>query len=290
MKMIIKHISPQRILLLAILIAVAGSCTERIEIELDETYTRLVVDGQITSDDTATHQIFLSRSTDYFYNQAPPPVIGAAVQVIDDAGTVALLSEDAPGVYNLPAGFKAEVGKEYTLDILLNEEIDGQKHYTASSGTPNINDTVYIGLEWQPDWGEAGYVIVTCYYWDPPETNFYMFNIYKNDTLITDTLSKKQVVDDRFYNGGFTNGIGVGYLDQSNKREKVRHGDIITFQAASVTEGYANYIWQVQEEISFNTPLFSGPPANVYGNMSGGAIGYFTSYPVIYAKTIVELQ
>jgi hypothetical protein len=34
--------------------------------------------------------------------------------------------------------------------------------------------------------------------------------------------------------------------------------------------------------------MFSGPPANVVGNMSGGAIGYFTSYPVIYANTVFE--
>ena len=290
MMMMIKHINLKPVLLLAIILSAASACTERIEIELDETYTRLVVDGQITTDDNANHKIFLSKSTSYFYNEPPPPVSGASVQVIDDQGTVTLLSEEAPGIYNLPAGFKAEIGAEYTLDILLKEEIDGEKNYTARSGTPNINDTVYIGLEWEPDWGESGYVIVTCYYWDPPEANWYMFNIYKNDTLLTDTLSKKQVVDDRFYNGGFTNGIGVGYLDQSNEREKVRPGDVITFQAASVTEGYANYIWQVQEEISFNTPLFSGPPANVYGNLSGGAIGYFTSYSVIYAETTVELQ
>ena len=115
-----------------------------------------------------------------------------------------------------------------------------------------------------------------------------MFNIYKNDTLLTDTLSKKQVVDDKFYDGGFTNGIGVGYLDQSKKSEKLRPGDVITFQACSVTEGYANFIWEVQDEVSFNTPLFSGPPANVFGNLSNGAVGYFTTYPVLYAKYIFE--
>jgi hypothetical protein len=115
-----------------------------------------------------------------------------------------------------------------------------------------------------------------------------MFNVYKNDTLLTDTLSKKQVVDDRFYDGGFTNGIGVGYLDQSKKSEKLRPGDVIKFQACSVTEGYANFIWEVQDEVSFNTPLFSGPPANVFGNLSNGAVGYFTTYPVLYASIVFE--
>ncbi len=47
----------------------ASACTERIDIDLDDTYTRLVVYGQIDSDDTARHMISLTESTSYFYNQ-----------------------------------------------------------------------------------------------------------------------------------------------------------------------------------------------------------------------------
>ncbi len=288
MIMMIEHIKPRFFILLIANMLIATACTERIDVDLEDTYTRLVVDGQLTNDGNNTHQIILTESTSYFYNQPPPPVSGADVQIIDDAGNSIFLSEESPGVYDLPEGFKAEIGMTYTLDMQLAKEVGGQDHYIASSGTPNINDTVYIDLKHEPDWGEKGYYIVQCYYWDGPEANFYMFNIYKNDTLLTDSLFKKQIVDDRFYNGGFTNGIGVGYLDQSNSREVLRPGDVITFQACSVTEGYANYIWQVQEEISFSTPMFSGPPANVYGNLSDGAIGYFTSYSVIYASKVFE--
>lgn len=274
--------------MLLIITVVTTSCTEKIDVDLDETYTRLVVDGQITSDDTIKHKVVLTESTSYFYNEPPPAVSNAAVLVEDENGNITILAEESPGVYCTPMGFKADTGMTYSLDIQLENEIDGQSHYTATSTTPYIGDSVYIGLKYEPDWGEEGYYIVECYYWDPIGPNFYMFNIYKNDTLLTDTLSKKQVVDDVFYDGGFTNGIGVGYLNQSNKREKLRPGDVITFQAASVTEGYANFVWEVQEEVSFSTPLFSGPPANVYGNLSDGAVGYFTTYSVIYASTVFE--
>ena len=286
MKRLPKYIFKINLILLAGLIIT--SCTERIDVKLDDTYTRLVVDGQLLSDDSIRQSISLTESTSYFYNQPPPPVRNADVKVMDDAGNIILLSEESPGKYFLPEGFKAEIGTTYTLDIELAEEIDGETNYTATTSTPFINDTVYIELQYEPDFGDKGYYIVKCYYWDPLGPNWYMFNIYKNDTLLTDTLNKKQIVDDRFYDGGFTNGIGVGYLNQSNKRETLRPGDVITFQACSVTEGYANYIWQVQEEVSFSTPLFSGPPANVYGNLSGGAVGYFTGYPVIYASKVFE--
>lgn len=284
---------PIKINRFAFLLLLAGSlalslCTERIDVELDDTYTRLVVDGQITSDETDIHKIILTESTSYFYNQPPPPVTNADVQVKEDDGNAVLLSEETPGVYQLPENFRAESGKTYTLDIQLDKEIDGQTHYTAVSSTPNIGDSAYITLKFEPDFGEKGFYIIQCYYWDPPGANWYMFNIYKNDTLLTDTLNEKLIVDDRFYDGGFTNGIGVGYLNQAKDSERLRPGDVITFQASSLTEGYANYVWQVQDEVSFSTPLFSGPPANVSGNISGGAIGYFTTYPVVYASTVFE--
>ncbi len=283
----LKKYSP-KILLFLMLGIIAASCTERIDVELDDTYTRLVVDGQLTGDSTETHTIILTESTSYFYNQPPPPVTNADVSVKGDDGSSILLSEQDPGIYLLPEGFKSKIGVNYSLDIYLEKEIDGQIKYTASSSTPSIGDTVYIGLQYQPDWGEKGYYVVQCYYWDPLGPNWYMFDIYKNDTLLTDTISEKQVVDDTFYDGGFTNGIGVGYLDQSRKDQVLKPGDVISFRASSITEGYANFVWEVQDEVSFSTPLFSGPPANVVGNLSDGAIGYFTSYSVLFASMVFE--
>ena len=269
-------------------LGLATACTERIDVELDDTYTRLVVDAQLSSDSTIRQTVILTESSSYFYNQPPPPVANADVTLSDDKGNTYLLTEEDPGRYYLPQGFSARSGIAYTLGIELAEAIDGKTSYNASTETPGIGDTVYIGLQHQPDWGDDGFYIVQCYYWDPPGPNFYMFDIFKNDTLLTDTISEKQVVDDRFYDGGFTNGIGVGYLNQSKKSERLRPGDVITFRASSVTEGYANFVWQVQEETGFSTPLFSGPPANVSGNISGGAIGYFTAYSVRYASTVFE--
>jgi len=276
----------------AIFILIAGaiisSCTERIDVELDDTYTRLVVDGQLSDDSTANHAVILTESSSYFYNQPPPRVTNADVTVKGDDGTSVPLSEEEDGIYYLPVGFKSKIGISYSLEIDLAKEIDGNTRYYAETSTPSIGDSVWISLKHEPDWGDDGYYIVECYYWDPLGPNWYMFDIYKNDTLLTDTITEKQVVDDLFYDGGFTNGIGVGYLNQSRKDQKLKSGDVITFRASSITEGYANFVWEVQDAVSFSTPLFSGPPANVVGNLSDGAIGYFTSYPVLFASTVFE--
>ena len=252
-----------------ILSALISSCTERIDIELDETYTRLVVYGYITTD-TAQHYIELSSTSSYYYNEAPPPVTGANLTISDDQGNQVELSEVIPGRYATPSDYYAVVGRTYTLDINLAEEINGYKHYTAASTVSPINPIDSIGLIYHPDWGEYGYYEVTCYYQDPPTTDYYMFNIFKNGVLMTDTINKVFVSSDEFYNGSYTNGIGVGYLDQGKPNEVVNPGDTITFQGGRISENYYNFVVALQQETGFQTPLFSGPPANVKGNIRMG--------------------
>ena len=99
------------ITLLLLMGMVVSSCTERIDVELDDTYVRLVVDGQITSDATSQHKVILSKSTSYFYNQPPPPVVNADVQIIDEGGNAVLLSEEEPGVYLLPRAIRPRQAK-----------------------------------------------------------------------------------------------------------------------------------------------------------------------------------
>lgn len=271
------------LILTALIVIIATSCTERIDIELDETYTRLVVYGTITTD-TTTQYITLSKTTSYYYNELPPPVTGATVSITDDLGSNEILTETDPGKYATSPLFAAVQGRTYTLDIELGEEINGYKSYTAASIVNPINTVDSIGLVFQPNWGENGFYEVTCYYKEPPTRDFYMFNILINGRMVTDTISNKIVINDDFFNGNNTNGIGVGYLDQSNPDETLNPGDVVTFQGCSITEEYYTFITTLQSETGFQTPLFSGPPSNVKSNVSNGAVGFFTAYSVSYAS------
>jgi len=273
------------ILFIPVFIVFLSSCTERIDIELDETYTRLVVYGAVTTD-TTTHYVELSTTSSYYYNEAPPPVSGAIVEISDDLGNSVLLTEAAPGKYATSPLFAAVNGRTYTLKIDLAEEINGHKSYMATSTVNPIYPIDSIGLVPQPDWGENGYFEVTCYYLDRPSRDFYMFNIFKNGEMLTDTIKYRIITNDDFYNGNYTNGIGVGYLDQSKEREVLSPGDTVTFQGCNISEDYYNFIMTLQAETNFQTPLFSGPPANVKGNVSNGAVGFFAAYCVAYSSTV----
>lgn len=263
-------------------------CTERIDIELEDTYTRLVVSANLTTDTTG-HLVELTTTSSYYYNQAPPAVTGATVEISDNLGATVTLTESAPGQYYTPTDYYAVPGREYTLRIELLEPVNENRIYTAISNLPPINPIDSIALKFQPDWGPDGFYEVQCFYQDPPTKEYYMFNIFKNGVWLTDTITKRFVSDDEFYNGSYTNGIGVGFLNQENDREKVNPGDTVLFQGCSITEEYFNFIWTLQQEASgFSNPLFSGPPANVQGNISDGAVGFFAVYAVSYASTIYQ--
>lgn len=273
------------LLTIIVLLFIALSCTERIDIELDETFTRLVVFGTLTTD-TTRHYVELSKTTSYYYNQSPPPVTDAIVEISDNLGNRISLAEERPGRYVTPSNFYVLPGRVYSLWIELKEEINGHRYYEASSSVNTINPIDSIGLIFQPLWGENGFYEVTCYYQDPLTRDFYMFDIYKNGELLTDTITKRIVVSDDFFNGSYTNGIGVGYLDQSYEREILNPGDTITFKGSNITEEYYTFIWTLQQETGFQTPLFSGPPANIKGNISHGAAGFFAAYSVAYSSTV----
>jgi hypothetical protein len=276
--------------LIAILAITAGttSCTEKIDIELDEGYTRLVVEGIVT-DDTAGNIVTLAKTTSYFYSEVPPAVSGAQVSVFDGEQTTSF-SETEPGVYTAPEGFRGQPGLTYTLNILLAEEIGGYREYSAASylNQPMIMDS--IQSVFRDDWGKDGFYEIKCYAQDPTTTDFYMFKVLKNGQLMTDSLNLVFVTDDRFYNGNYTNGIGIGYLNQSYEKYKVEAGDILSVKSSRITEEYFRFVTQLQIQSGYQSPLFSGPPANIKGNINHGAIGFFAAYPVTYSHSVAPAK
>ncbi len=274
---------------LILIVLVVASCTERIEIDLDaQKYARLVVEGEFSTD-TAAHIVRLTVTEDYFSNSMPVGVSNAQL-TISGAGEEYPLNEivAGSGIYATDTQVAGLVGADYTLRIVLDEAIGGEQEYTANSTIYPINPLDSIGLEFHEDWATEGVWEVKCYVWDPPTEDYYMFHIYRNGVLVNDTIDQVFVVDDALYNGNYTNGIGVGYLNQADENEQLFPGDQVTLRVLRITKEYSEFLWSLQEEVSYQSPLFSGPPANVKGNISGGAFGAFGAYSASYASKVVK--
>jgi hypothetical protein len=273
-------------LFIALLSILNSSCVERINIELDNSYTRLVVDGAITTDTTA-HTVLLTTTTSYYYGQPAPAVTGADLQ-ISDGTAVFNLAEDSPGVYRTDPSVYGEPGKTYTLTIKLASPVGGYTDYTATSKLYPVSHLDSLSLEYHPDWSESGIWEVKCYVQDPLSEDYYRFLVSKNAKMLTDTLDEWFVTDDRFFNGNYAYGAPIAYLAQDKNDEILKAGDTISVEMNSIGADYSNFIWEAQSEVRGSNPLFSGPPANVKGNISNGASGFFSAYSVSRAFTIVS--
>lgn len=264
--------------LIFILLIMVVSCTERIDIKLDDSYVRLIVDGAITTD-TVAHTVMLSKTTSYYYNQPAPRVTGARVSITSGEHTY-YLEEDIPGVYRTDPFIHGIAGQTYTLNIRLDSPVGGYTEYTASSILYPVSPLDSTGLLFHNDWSTNGIWEVKCFVQDPPTNDFYRFVIWRNEVMITDTLNDWFVTDDRFFNGNYTYGATIAYLDQGSPEEGLNPGDKITVELNSIGKEYAIFLWDAQSELFGSNPLFSGPPANVKGNINNGAIGFFAAYSV----------
>jgi len=279
-----KHKHMKKIICFTIIVISIFACTEKIDIELDDTYTRLVVEAYIT-DEAKNHVVKLTKTSDYFYNK-PAPVVEGAKITIADGQNILNLTETKPGIYKTEK-IAGEIGKTYTLNIELLEEINGHKNFAAMDKLMPVGIIDSIGIEYIDSWEVWE---IRLYANEPPTSDFYMFNWMKNNILITDTIDEVNVSDDKFFNGSYSNGVGVGWFEEEREDENLHPGDTVTLIMSTITEEYADFVWEIQAETGYQSPLFSSPQANVSSNISNGALGYFAAYPKRYSSTVVGNQ
>jgi hypothetical protein len=275
----------KKILIIITLAVWLGSCTEKIDIELDSTYERLAVEGYVTTD-TSTHWVRLSRSSDYYSGNPPQAVSNAIVRISDGTTTLNLEEDDAnPGFYKTSPDFFGLPNRTYSLAIELAEEIGGFKNYSASCRLNPVAEIDSIRVQYNEDWEIYEVQIFAL---EPPTTDFYSFEVLKNGVLLTDTINKVWISDDRYFNGNYTLGALVGILDPENPRENPEPGDVITLKMNNITRDYYKFILELQDQtFQYRNPLFSGPPANVLTNIEN-AHGFFAAYSTTYSSTVFK--
>ena len=268
---------------LVMLILAISSCTERINIDLDESYVRLAVEGYITPEEGEQH-VKLTKTSDYFYNNPPQGVTQAQVKVTTGDSAVLFVEDlENPGYYRAPIDFRGIPQQTYSLEIQLKDAINNSVYYQSTEIMPHQPAVIdSIELEYNERWERW---LVHLYAWEPPSVNYYLFNGYVNGEIITDSVSRKSVTDDKLYNGNYTGGITVMVL----YKDEISPGDTFTLSLSNITKSYYDFILNVQEEIQPKNPLFSGPPANVISNIDNDAVGYFAAFSSSYASVLVTV-
>jgi hypothetical protein len=185
--------------------AVMTSCEKVINIDLDDSKTRLVVEGGIfhhvdATDNTGYQEIKLSTNFPYFGNQnVPHHLSGAEVNVKDNqTGTVVAFTESitTPGLYTTD-NLIAEVNHSYTLNITAVVGEEEQVFEATDSITRIAPPLESVSFEYEEDEfedeeeeKEVGYITLVSFT-EPQETIDY----YKFTTIVEGEIVNAEDID-----------------------------------------------------------------------------------------------
>lgn len=274
-----------------ILLCLAG-CTEKIDIKLSSSEPLLVVDARFTSD-TTSHIVKLSRTCDYF-----DPVTdniglkGAEVYITDAYGRRIdfLPSDSIPGWYLSAPDVFGIMGETYHLHIKADLHGNGSPQYYEAQATMPFMPTIdsvkaFYGYHLPPfGHGTALGWNLLLYAQDPPTKEYIGFSYAVNGKVYEDSIDNIFLFPDSFSSGLYLHGVSLFFFpdptqDNQDRIKVVLHeGDILTLIGYSFTPEYFDYINQVRTALSTSVPVFSAAPANIQGNISNDALGYFAVY------------
>lgn len=270
----------QQNILLSILCLLAftwTSCEEKIEIDVNSTDPKLVVEGQITdAKGYLFNYVKLTLSSNYFGDDPTPFIETAVVTLYEDGVLVDTLPHFIEGYYGLPdTNFTGKVGSTYKLHVLY----DGEEYEATETmrPVPTIDSLTYSYDEGSIFVDEGYYVYINTQEFPEPG-DFYRFLYYTNGRLEEATGF---FVSDEFINGSYvTYNFNNSYTQELN--------DTVVIQTMSITEAAYNFYSDLEDQESSGN-LFDTPPGNIRGNISNGGYGFFAASSVV-SDTIVILE
>lgn len=249
---------------------IAVSCSEIIDIGINNSDAQMVVEAKLPQDATAV--VTLTRSINFYDSLQVPAVTGATVIISDDSGNSETLTMTAPGIYE-SISMKGKPGRKYNLSIHAEDE-----HITSESLIPARVpiDSVYVVNSIYPGGGPpvlpgqtADFFEVYVKYTDPvSEQNFYRIILYINGKA----SSRLYIYDDRLTNGNQVENLHVVYDPE------LKDGDKIMVEMQCIDKKVYEYYKSMGN--SSMGPRNATSPANPYTNLQGAILGYFSAHTV----------
>lgn len=263
-----------RVIMAIMMTAILTSCEEEIDLKLDsETGSKLIVDGWIL-DDSDEQTIRLHLTAPYDSKTPCPPATGASVTVFDGDKNY-IFNEFEPGIY-VASAFRGAPGKTYNLTIQYNHET-----YTATSTMKKGFQIDSLSVEIFPFGLPADLPHYQVYVYgqdDPEPDQFYVFQYAKNGNW-NDTLFYWSFLSDLTINGKYVEKAPLSIIETYSDRFDLQ------LRSLSVEQEYLLFVDQVFYNYMPNM-FFSPPKANVYGNISNGAFGYFAAASVSTSEKV----
>lgn len=237
----------QKVLFLILFIGLFASCEEVIDVDLNDSEPKLVIEASINllEDKTSSATVKLTYSAPFFDDMVPV-VANAQVQITDDSGLIYDFNYTENGIYEgdlLPV-----FGKSYTLEIVLEGET-----YSATEQLYAVPPIEYV--EQSNSGGFSGEDIeVKVFFTDPAgDENYYFFE------GLSEVGDGRDAFSDEFFDGNTI----FGYYSE----EDLAAGDEIVFNLYGVNKQFYNFMFLLLQQGMDGGGPFETQPATVRGNI-----------------------
>ena len=263
------------IIFLALTVFLLSSCEEVINIDLNESDPKVVIEA-ILKDRPTGNQVTISQSGSYFEPGNYPVISNATVRLVDNEGNEEILKESSSeaGTYPILESM-AEAGKTYSLEV----EVDGEIYKaTSEMQQPLAVDSVIFDTRNGPlvqDPAKNRVMIVQLE--DPVgEDNFLLFEAEVNGELQPDLF---------LYDGRPTDGqrASVPFISLF-----LAKGDSVKLNTYSIEKQSYDYYSTLAGLVGSGFVFSAATPANPETNWSNGALGFFGTLAMSEMEVVVE--
>jgi hypothetical protein len=256
-------------------IALLSSCTKEIKLNLNDTDSRIVIEGNVTNE-PGPYLVRLSKTVNFSDQNIFPAVTNAFITIQDNVGNIDTLKETTSGSY-YTTNITGTVGRTYTLKVITEG-----KTFTATSAMPSavtLDSVTFLKSAFGGQAGSGNEIYVPApRFLDPKnETNFYRFK-----TALNDTVDNGIYVD----NDNLVNGLPYLRPIFSNNLFPKKN-DSLLLEMQCINQPVYDYFFSLNAAISQGqgaaTP--SNPVSNIIGE---GSLGYFSAHTVQRLKVEVK--
>lgn len=254
----------KKIIIIVIFNFIFTSCEDVIDIGLETSEPRLVVEASINwikNTEGNIQQVKLTKTAPYF-DPGVLPANGATVTIVDEDGNSFIFSErEMTGIYETQ-NFLPALNKRYYLTI----EYEGET-YTGNEVLMPVVEIEYAEQDIAPGFSEDE-IEIKAYFTDPVDVeNYYLYSFAVHNKYTLD------VYKDEFFDG---NKIFAYYSND------LKANDEVIIQGCGISERYYNFMYTLLSQTSDQEGgPFETQPATVRGNIinetnsENFAFGYF---------------
>ncbi len=252
-------------IIICLAFTVMGGCKKIIDIDIKNGSGELVIEGVITNSSYA--EVHISQTVPFSSSNNFAGISSADVRITDDQGKVYILAETTKGVYENKQMLGLP-GHTYQLNVL-----SGGKQFSATSTMPPVVSLDTVLLDQMSVFGTTTYIAKPRYKDPAGLGQCYRFI----ETINRNRYPIDWVWDDRV----FDDGIKTIPLLQTDSVIHVK--DTVQIEMQCVDKPVFRYFTSLTDmQNNMTTPV--NPP----GNISGGALGYFSAHTSQVKKYIVQ--